>query len=54
MKGIGTVLFFAFWTLLGAIGMVMAVQGKGPWLLAVSFLAYLGMFVKWGCISSEH
>jgi len=54
VNGIKTLLFFLFWTLIGCIGMVMAVNGKGSWLLVVSFLAYLGMFVKWGCLDSGH
>lgn len=54
VKGIGTLLFFVFWTVLGSIGMVLAVQGKGLLLLGLSVLVYLGMFVKWGCLSSEH
>ena len=54
VNGIKTLLFFLFWTLIGSIGMVMAVNGKGSWLLVVSFLAYLGMFVKWGCLDSGH
>jgi len=54
VNGIKTLLFFLFWTLIGSIGMVMAVNGKGSWLLVVSFLAYIGMFVKWGCLDSGH
>jgi len=54
VNGIKTLLFFLFWTLIGSIGMVLAVNGKGSWLLVVSFLAYLGMFVKWGCLDAGH
>lgn len=54
VNGTKTLLFFLFWTLLGSVGMVFAVQGKGLWLLAISLLVYIGMFVKWGCLGSDH
>jgi hypothetical protein len=53
VKGIGVILFFLFWTLVGAVGMVMAVHGHA-WLLLLSVLVYLGMFIKWGCLGTAH
>lgn len=33
--------------------MVMAVYGKGLWLLLASVVVYLGMLIKWGCLSAS-
>ncbi|MBX3733136.1 MAG: hypothetical protein KF791_11145 [Verrucomicrobiae bacterium] len=54
MQGIKTTLFFLFWTVLGAAGVVMATKGQGIWLLVVGFLVYLGMLIKWGCLTEPH
>jgi hypothetical protein len=54
VKFLGICLFFGLWTLLGAIGMVMAVHGKGSWLLVVTLLGYLGLFAKEGCLGGSH
>jgi len=54
VKGIGALAFFFFWTVLGAAGVVLAVKGHGLWLLAISFLVYLGMLIRWGCLAESH
>ena len=54
VQGIKTTLFFLFWTVLGAAGVVMATKGQGIWLLVVGFLVYLGMLIKWGCLTEPH
>jgi hypothetical protein len=54
VKFLGICLFFGLWTLLGAAGMIMAVYGKGSWLLIVTCLGYLGLFAKEGCLAGSH
>ncbi|MFO1458149.1 MAG: hypothetical protein U1G08_01980 [Verrucomicrobiota bacterium] len=54
MKGILALLFFLVCTAVGATGVVLAASGKGLGLLVVSFVVYLGILVKWGCLSEVH
>lgn len=54
VKGIQATLFFVLWTVVGAAGVVVAVAGKGPWLLIATFVVYLGILIKWGCLADAH
>ncbi|HTH46993.1 MAG TPA: hypothetical protein VMB21_05740 [Candidatus Limnocylindria bacterium] len=49
MKSFGAFLFFAFFTILLAVGIVMAVAKGSPWVLLVGFLGYMGLLTKYGC-----
>ena len=54
VKGILALLFFLVCTAVGATGVVLAASGKGLGLLVASFVVYLGILVKWGCLSEVH
>ncbi len=56
MKGIAVLAFFLFFGVLLAVGLVMGTHGNstGWWLTVVSFVAYLGVFIKAGCLSASH
>ena len=44
------------WLIMGGIiagGMVMAVVGKGLWLMALGILAFIVMVGKYGCLSQH-
>jgi len=40
--------------LLLAAGVALAVNGKGMAVMLISFLVYLGLFIKLGCLPSSH
>lgn len=44
--------FFLLFSILLGVGAVMASSGKGVWLLVVSFVAYLVLFVRKGCMGT--
>jgi hypothetical protein len=54
MKSLLTWVFFLGSTVVMAAGVAMAVHGKGMALMVVSFLVYLGLFIKYGCLPSSH
>ncbi|MBL9172532.1 MAG: hypothetical protein JNL10_03270 [Verrucomicrobiales bacterium] len=54
MKGILALLFFLVFTAIGAAGVVLAASGKGLGLLIATFVVYLGILIKWGCLSEAH
>ncbi len=56
MKGLAALAFFLVFTVLIAAGMVMGVHGssKGWWLMVASLVAYLGFFIKKGCLTQAH
>ncbi|MBN9689782.1 MAG: hypothetical protein J0M24_06055 [Verrucomicrobia bacterium] len=54
MKGLAALAFFLVFTVLMGAGLVMGVHGKGWLLLTISTLAYLGFFIKEGCLTSSH
>lgn len=54
MKSLLTWAFFLGFTVLMAAGIALAVNGKGLWLMLVSFLAYSVLFIKFGCLPSAH
>ncbi len=54
MKSLLTWAFFVGSTVLMAAGIAMAVNGKGASLMLISFLVYLGLFIKLGCLPSSH
>jgi hypothetical protein len=55
VKGLSAFIFFLVFTVLIAAGIIMGVHGRsGGWLLTmVSCLAYLGLFIKAGCLTSS-
>lgn len=55
VKGFSAFLFFLVFTVLIAAGIIMGVHGRsGGWLLTtLSCLAYLGLFIKAGCLTSS-
>ena len=56
VKGLAALAFFLVFTVLIATGMVMGVYGnsKGWWLMVASLVAYLGFFIKKGCLTQAH
>ncbi len=46
--------FFVGFALLLAAGVALAVNGKGMAVMLISFLVYLGLFIKLGCLPSSH
>lgn len=54
MKTLLTWLFFLGSTAVMAAGIAMAVNGKGMWLMILSFVAYLVLFIKFGCRTEAH
>jgi len=56
VKGLAALAFFLVFTVLIATGMVMGVHGisKGWWLMVASLVAYLGFFIKKGCLTQSH
>ncbi len=54
MKSLLSWTFFVGCTALMAAGIALAVNGKGVWLMAVSFAVYTAMFIKLGCLPSAH
>ncbi len=56
MKGLAALAFFLLFTVLIATGMVMGVHGssKGWWIMNASLVAYLGFFIKKGCLTQAH
>ena len=54
VKGFAALAFFLVFTVLIGAGLVMGVHGKGWLLLVISSLAYLGFFIKEGCLTSSH
>jgi len=53
MQGLLSWVFFLVATVVMSAGVAMAASGKGMWLLVVSFLAYLLLFIKLGCLPSS-
>lgn len=54
MKTLLTWGFFLGFAALMAAGVALAVNGKGMAVMLVSFLVYLGLFIKLGCLPSSH
>lgn len=56
VKGLAALAFFLVFTVLIAAGMVMGVHGnsKGWWIMVASLVAYLGFFIKKGCLTQAH
>lgn len=56
VKGLAALAFFLVFTVLIGTGLALGVNGHpaGWWLLGLSFLAYLGLFIKGGCLTSSH
>ena len=56
VKGLAALAFFLVFTVLIATGMVMGVHGssKGWWIMIASLVAYLGFFIKKGCLTQAH
>jgi hypothetical protein len=54
MKSLLTWGFFLGSTAVMAAGIALAVNGKGIWLMVVSFLVYTALFVKYGCLPASH
>ena|GEM_PF-1189568 len=56
VKGFAALAFFLVFTVLIGAGLVMGVHGlgKGWWLMWISVLAYLGFFIKAGCLNPSH
>jgi hypothetical protein len=52
MKGFSAFLVFFVKTILLGLGVVLAANGKGPWLLLVSIAIFGFMFVKLGCLGN--
>jgi hypothetical protein len=53
-KGMNAFLAFLFYfvfTIVLAAGLAIAVAKGSPWLLLVGIAAYLGLFIKHGCLS---
>lgn len=46
--------FFVGFAVLLAAGVALAVNGKGMAVMLISFLVYLGLFIKLGCLPSSH
>jgi Ni,Fe-hydrogenase I cytochrome b subunit len=56
VKGLAALAFFLVFTVLIATGMVLGVHGnsKGWWMMVASLVAYLGFFIKKGCLTQAH
>ena len=54
MKGLLPWVFFLGCTVVMAAGIALAVNGKGMGLMLGSFLVYLALFIKFGCLPSSH
>ena len=54
MKTLLTWGFFLGFAALMAAGVALAVNGKGMAVMLISFLVYLGLFIKLGCLPSSH
>lgn len=56
VKGLAALAFFLVFTVLIATGMVLGVHGnsKGWWIMVASLVAYLGFFIKKGCLTQAH
>ena len=52
MKGFSAFLVFFVKTILLGLGVVLAANGKGPWLLMVSIAILTVLFVKLGCLGN--
>jgi len=46
--------FFLGFAALLAAGVALAVNGKGIAVMLISFLVYIGLFIKLGCLPSSH
>lgn len=56
VNGLKTIVFFLVFTVLLAAGLAKGVKGEawGWWLMILSLIAYLGLFIKFGCRTSDH
>lgn len=54
MKTLLSWAFFLGFAALMAAGIALAVNGKGMAVMLISFLVYLGLFIKLGCLPSSH
>jgi hypothetical protein len=56
VKGLAALAFFLVFTVLIATGIVIGVHGgsKGWWIMVASLAAYLGFFIKKGCLTQAH
>ena len=51
MKALSAFLFYLVATVVLAAGIALLVSKGWPWLLLVGFVAYVGLFIKYGCQS---